>query len=129
MRAEILKFILIFQGLYYSLTGLWAFFGLESFSRLTGHFGDPFEMRSIAAIAVVLGMAFLAGAYWKEYLKFAAFLVLGSAVAVIIPEVIYFSEIKDTLFIWDLFEEIGVALLVGISLRLLPFRDVEGNHR
>lgn len=85
---------------------------------MTGHRGDPFEMYSIAGLAVVLGIAFLWGAYRESQRIFAAVLALLSAIAVIVPELIFFSEIKGTLFVPDLFEEIIVAMLLAIGLYL-----------
>lgn len=115
-----LKIILLAQGLYYGLTGIWAIVALDNFSQVTGHYGDPFEMHSIAALAVVLGVAFIFGALYDKYRIFAGWLVLGSALAVIVPELVYLSEIKNTLFLWDLFEEILVAILtiVGLKFRI-----------
>ena len=116
MKQKLLKYALIWQGLYYGLTGLWAIVSLKSFSQITGHHGDPFEMYSIAGLAVVLGIAFLWGAYREEQRIFAAVLALLSAIAVIIPETVFFSEIRGTLFVPDLVEEIIVAILLMAGL-------------
>lgn len=115
-EEKLLKTVLWVQGLYYGLTGLWAIMSLDSFSKITRHYGDPFEMHSIAALAVVLGMAFIWGALRRNHLVF------GSALAVIIPEAVYFSEIKNTLFLWDLWEEIMVAMAAMAALAGLKFR-------
>ena len=80
----ILKIVLWWQGLYYVLTGLWAIVALDNFSRVTKHFGDPFEMHAVAALAVVLGLAFIWGAICEPQRRFAGFLALGSAIAVIV---------------------------------------------
>ena len=78
---KVLKFVLVFQGLYFSLTGIWAIVSLESFSRITRHVSeDAFEMHSIAALAVVLGLFFMYGASKDFLLRPTAFLVLGSAI-------------------------------------------------
>ncbi len=114
----ILKSVLIFQGLYWSLTGIWAIVSLESFSRITRHFSeDAFEMHSIAALAVVLGLFFIYGASKDHLLRPTSFLLLGSAIAVIIPEVYYLPrEGGFNLFWLDLIEEIVVALIVSVGL-------------
>lgn len=121
-KENLLKTILWAQGLYYGLTGLWAIISLDSFSKITQHYGDPFEMHSIAALAVVLGMAFIWGALQRNHLVFVGWLVFGSALAVIIPEAVYFSEIKNTLFLWGLCEEITVAMVALAALVGLKFR-------
>ena len=114
MKAKILKILLWWQGLYYGITGIWAIVSLDSFSRITGHYdtGDAFEMHSIAALAVVLGLAFIWGAMQEKYRVFAGWILFGSAIAIIIPEIVYFSsEVKNTLFLFDLFEETVIAAL------------------
>jgi hypothetical protein len=69
-------------------------------------------MHSIAALAVVLGLAFIWGAMQGKYRVFAGWLLFGSAIAIISPEIVYFSsEVKNTLFLFDLFEETVIAAL------------------
>lgn len=118
MRQKLFRTILFWQGLYYVVTGLWAIVSLESFSVITRHevHGDAFEMQSIAALAGVLGLFFVWGARRLELRRPAAWLALGSAVAIIVLELVYFSEIRGTLFVPDLFEESFVAVLLGWAL-------------
>lgn len=118
-RSSLLTLLLYWQGIYYGVTGIWALVALGSFSRLTGDSGDPFDMRSISALALVLGIAFIRGAMLEKYLVFAGWLLLGSALAVIIPELIYFDEIWGTLFLADLLEEVCVAIATIFTLRQL----------
>lgn len=117
MMDRILKLILWIQGLYYGLTGLWAIVALDHFAAVTGHVGDPFEMHSIAALALVLAAAFLTGALYPKYRIFAGWLLFGSAIAVIIPEIVYFPEIQGTLFVYDLAEEIVMAIIALFVLK------------
>lgn len=56
MRRRMLRSVLMLQGTYYALTALWALADLESFSRVAGHRADAFEMHSIAAMSLVLGL-------------------------------------------------------------------------
>ena len=116
-NSKLLKAVLIWQGLYYGLTGLWAIVSLETFSLITRHpIEDAFDMHSIAALAVVLGIAFVWGAYDERYRFFAAVLALLSAIAIIVPELFYFSEIQNKLFVPDLAEETIVAVLLAVGL-------------
>ena len=117
MQNRVLRVLLLWQGLYYGVTGIWALVALDSFSQVTGDHGDAFDMHSIAALAVVLGIAFIRGAMGGKHLVFAGWLLLGSAMAVIVPELIYFSEIKGTLFLVDLLEEVSVAVIATFALR------------
>ena len=115
MGANLLKFLLLFQGLYYVLTGLWALFALEHFMAFTRHRGDAFDMTSIAALAVALGAVFIAASRRPESHPLVIWLLFGSAVAVVAPEILFLSEIRHSLFFYDIFEEAAVAVLT------LPF--------
>lgn len=123
--TSVLKSVLLFQGLYYSLTGLWAIVDLDNFSRATNHFGDAFEMHSIAALAMVLGLFFIWGSLKEELRKPAGFLLVGSALAVVIPEAVYLPRMHDsvTLFWVDFVEEIVIILLASFSLLALSKRS------
>lgn len=117
MKQKLLKFILIFQGLYYALTGLWAIVSLDSFSRLTAHHGEPFEMHSIAAMALVLGLFLIYGALKDELHKAAGYLALGFVLAVMIPELIYLPQIGNPILFWADFALEGViGVLIAIAL-------------
>src|SRR3972149_332002 len=76
-KRKILKCTLVFQGLYYFSTGLWAIISLDSFMRFTEHHGEPFEMYSIGAMAFVIGLFLLWSAFKEELRRPAGFLVLG----------------------------------------------------
>ncbi len=119
MKTKLLKFVLVFQGLYYSLTGLWAIVSLESFSRATDHYhyGEPFEMHSIAAMALVLGIFLIYGALKEELQRAAGFLGLGFVFAVMIPELLYLPKIGNPFLFWvDFAVEgvIGILLVIGL---------------
>lgn len=117
MKTKLLRFVLIFQGLYYALTGLWAIVSLDSFSRLTEHHGEPFEMHSIAAMAFVTGLFFIWASRKTEIIRAAGFLALGFALAIMIPELIYLPKIGNPILFWvDFTEESAVALLLTYSL-------------
>lgn len=119
MKTKLLKFVLIFQGLYYSLTGLWAIVSLDSFSKITEHqhHGEPFEMHSIAGMVLVIGLFLIWAAFKEELRKPAGFLALGLVLTILVPELIYLPKIGNpTLFWFDFAEEsiIGIVLLYAL---------------
>ncbi len=122
MKTKLLKFVLIFQGLYYSLTGLWAIVSLESFSRFTDHHGEPFEMHGIAAMALVSGIFLIYGALKEELLRAVGFLGLGFALAVMIPELFYLPQIGNPFLFWADFALegiVGILLAIGLFAKQL----------
>jgi hypothetical protein len=123
MRPKLLPWVLGVQGAYYALTGLWALVSLESFSRVTGHAGDPFEMHSIAAMALVLGLFFVWSARHAALRRPVGALALGIAVAVLVPELIYLPRIGNPVLFWvDFAEETVVALVLAVILLPPPRR-------
>ena len=117
MKTKILKFVLIFQGLYYSITGFWVIVSLDSFSRITKHHGEPFEMHSMAALVLVLGLFFIWSALKENLQRSVGFLVLGSAIAIIIPELMYLPQMGNHILFWaDFIEESIVAILLASVL-------------
>lgn len=112
-----LKLVLSFQGLYYVITGLWAMISLDSFSRVTEHYGDPFEMHSIAAMAFVIGVFFLWSAFKAWLRRPVGLLALGFVLAIMIPELIYLPKLGNPPLFWVDFALEGViGVLLGISL-------------
>lgn len=118
-----IRILLLVQGLYYIATALWALFALEHFARNTGlHFGpmddvDRFEMISIAAMALVLGIFLIYGGLKSNLRKIFSLLAIGLAAAIIIPEVIFLPRIGNPVLFWlDFLEELGIATLLGAAL-------------
>lgn len=123
MKSKILKFVLIFQGFYYSVTAFWAIIALDHFARVTSLHLESlntigrFEMESIVALSFVLGIFFILSANKRTMQRPAGFLALGIAIAVIIPELIYLPQIGNPPLFWlDFAEESIVALLLITAL-------------
>lgn len=123
MKSKILKFILIFQGLYYSLTGLWAIVALEHFAAVTGmradglDAADRFDMYSIAGMALVIGIFFVWAAFKEELRRPVGFFALGLVLAILIPELIYLPRIGNPPLFWvDFVEESIVGFLLLYAL-------------
>lgn len=110
-------YVIGFQGFYYIITGLWALISIESFNQIVSHAheGPAFEMHSIAAMAIVLGLYYLYSIRdknWFKTKKDIIYLVIGINLAIILIELIYFSTIRGTLFLLDLIEEIIITILL-----------------
>ncbi|MDO8560939.1 MAG: hypothetical protein Q7R91_01850 [bacterium] len=112
-KSVFLRLLFLFQGIYYSAIGLWAIVLPINFVAVTGRGGQlNLDMASFAALAFVIGIIFLkASCSLKEH-PLIVWLFLGSALAVFVPELFFFSEIKNSLFFYDIFEEVVVAFLV-----------------
>lgn len=109
------KYVIGFQGIYYLITGLWALVSIDFFNRVIGHAheGLAFEMHSIAAMSVVLGLFFIYSVRkddWFKSNKEIIYLVIGIALAVVVIELIYLPKMGWNLFWLDLIEEILIII-------------------
>lgn len=128
MKLSFLKFtqtILFLHGFYYAITALWALISLDHFAQITLHpIGDPFEMHSIATMALVLGITFAYVAWqWKknqeknaQLIRFTVWLALGMALAIILPELYYLPKEGFSWFWFDLVEEVIIAGIFAVWL-------------
>ena len=116
-KAKLGKYVIGFQGFYYFITGLWASISLESFNAVVGHThpGPGFEMHSIAAMSVVLGLYYLhivRKPDWFKTNRDIAYLVIGVALAVVLVELVYLPGMGFNLFWFDMVEEAIIAILL-----------------
>ena len=121
-RFKLGRYVIAFQGFYYILTGLWALISLESFNVIVGHVheNNAFEMHSIAAMAVVLGLYYTYSVMEKDWFKNnfnIVYLVIGINLSIILVELFYFNTIKPTLFLLDFAEEIVITILLIFAIK------------
>lgn len=113
-KSVMLRLLLLLQGMYYGLSGLWAILLPNNFIAVTGH-GEflDLDMASIAALAFVIGIIFLKASVSPGEHPLTVWLLFGSALAVVLPELFFLPEIKNSLFFYDIFEEAAVAILAA----------------
>ena len=116
------RYAIGFQGLYYLLTGIWALISIDSFNYVVGHAheGLPFEMHSIAAMSVVLGLYFIYSVReqnWYKSNKNIIYLVIGIALSVVLVELVYLPKMGWNLFWLDLIEEIIIIILLLLVVK------------
>ena len=117
------RYVIGFQGFYYFLTGIWALISLSSFEKIVGHFheGSAFEMHTIAAMSVVLGLFFIYSIKENDWYKKnfnVVYLVIGIALSVIVIELIYLPSMGWNLFWLDLIEEIIIVILLILVIKI-----------
>lgn len=124
---RILRNTLAAQGALYLVTNLWGLVGTRQFLSYTNPNADMFEARSFAALGLVLGLYFLAGAWRKDLLRPAAFLGLGSSVAIALVELFHLPALGWSLLWVDMLAEIAIAaLLVNVFFFRSERTDGEG---
>lgn len=106
---RLLRNILTFQGIFYMAMNLWALVATPHFLSYTNAGGNVFEVRSFAALSIVLAIYFIVGAWRADLLRPAAFLGLGSAVAITLVQLFHLPQLGLTLLWLDMIVEIGLA--------------------
>lgn len=114
-----LRNILAVQGAFYLSVNIWALIRTQHFLQYNNPDGSLFETRGFAALSLVVSLYFLAGAWRVELQRPAAFLGLGSALAIGLVELFHLPEVGWSLLWADLFVEIVIAALY---VNLLFFR-------
>lgn len=112
---KVIPTLLALHGAYYALTGLWALVSLESFNQIVRyvHTGDAFEMHSIAAMAVALGLVFMLASKNIKQNRLVVLTASLVAVSVVLVELVYLPGRGWNLFWLDFVEEAFVASVFG----------------
>ena len=115
MAGRILRYILLFQGVYYLLTAIWPAINLESFMAFAGPKPDRFIFWTVDLLILTIGAAVLFG-IWKGELGTAAFLGGTAALAFIIVEVAFYGRISPWFLLDFAIEAILLLGIIGTSL-------------
>ena len=128
IKTKLFKFVLLFQGLYYSITGLWAIVALNNFYSFTrGSYEEitpdhKFVIFANAAFFVAIGIFLLLGGIRKGWMNPAIFVALAVAIAVMVAELIYLPQIGNPVLFWlDFVEEAAVASVLGFLIVLSKY--------
>jgi hypothetical protein len=84
-------YVLLGQGLYYFITGLWAFLSIRTFEKVTGPKTDHWLVQTIGLMLVVIGLALITGGIRKTIAPEMAILGVGSASTLLGIDVFYAS--------------------------------------
>lgn len=84
-----MKRLLLAQGIYYLVTGVWPLLDLVTFQRVTGPKTDLWLVHMVGVLVTVLGAAFLAASRRKEPAPEMLGLAVAAAAGFIVVEVLY----------------------------------------
>jgi tellurite resistance protein TehA-like permease len=118
-NERLLRNLLAFQGLFYMAMNLWALVATPSFLGTMNPQGDVFETRRFAALALIMAIFFLVGAWRQDLLRPASFLGLGSAAAIGLVNLFHLPSMGWTLLWLDLMLEV---VLAAVFVAIIFFR-------
>ena len=113
-------YVLLGQGLYYFITGLWALLSMGTFEKVTGPKTDHWLVKTIGLMLVVIGLALITGGVRKTITPEMAVLGLGTAGALLGIDVFNVSIKKiPRIYLLDAVAEL--ILIVGwIAIYVSP---------
>jgi hypothetical protein len=109
------RYILLGQGLYYLVTGLWALLSMRTFEKVTGPKTDHWLVKTIGLLLVVIGLALITGGVRKTMTPELAVLGVGTAGALLGIDVFYVSIKKiSRIYLLDAVAEL-ILIMVWIA--------------
>ena len=113
-------YVLLGQGLYYFVTGLWALLSMRTFEKVTGPKTDHWLLKTIGLMLVVIGLALITGGVRKTITPEMAVLGVGTAGALLGIDVFNVSIKKiPRIYLLDAVAEL--ILIVGwIAIYVSP---------
>lgn len=119
MRSDLTHWLLLGQGIYYALTGIWPLLHMRSFLAVTGPKTDLWLVRTVGALVLVLGIFLLSLVGATDVPPQVALLAAGCAVALALVDLIYVARgCIAKIYLADAFPELALAgLWVVAALR------------
>lgn len=110
-------FVLVLQGLYYGLTGLWPIVHIDSFLKVTGPKTDLWLVKTVGLLIVVIGATLGLSAYRRQWSAEIAVLAIGSAVVLAVVDGVYALKRRIMkVYLLDAAGEVGLLALWGVAL-------------
>jgi hypothetical protein len=81
--------LLLAQGSYYAISGLWPLVSMRTFLSVTGPKTDLWLVKTVGLLVLAIGMTLLAAAWRGTLQPEIVMLAVGSAVALIAVDVVY----------------------------------------
>jgi hypothetical protein len=112
-------YMLLVQGLYYLITGVWPLVSIDTFQRVTGPKTDLWLVDTVGALITVIAVVLLAGVCRRWASAEVILLALGSATALIVIDVVFVTrQVIDRIYLLDAAAE---SVLILAWLVVLAF--------
>jgi hypothetical protein len=114
--------VLLVQGFYYLVTGVWPLVSIETFMMVTGPKTDLWLVRTVGVLIAVIAASLLASACRRVTTPETVVLAVGAALALTAVDVIYVSlGTIDKVYLLDAAAELAlVAWWLGTRPRATP---------
>ena len=86
---KLISYILLIQGIYYFISGMWPLLDIDSFMLITGPKTDIWLVKTVGVLVVMIALALLSARHRQETGAAIIIISLGSAVGLAIIDIIY----------------------------------------
>ncbi|GEO04736.1 hypothetical protein AAE02nite_24000 [Adhaeribacter aerolatus] len=110
-NAKPVRILLLIQGIYFALTGLWPFIHLRSFLWITGPKNDIWLLKTVSALIIAVGLTLLVAGFRREFNGAIFTLVLSSALGLMAIDIYYaLHDVIWDIYLLDAVAEAGIIL-------------------
>lgn len=121
-------YVLLIQGLFYVVTGVWPLVSMDTFLAVTGPKTDLWLVNTVGVLIAVAGAAMLAGVCRGWATAELVVLAFGSALALIGIDIIYTTkQVIDRVYLLDAAAEAGLVVLWVTALSCEAFARRRGS--
>jgi len=114
-----LKWILIAQGVYFTVTGIWPIVSIRTFQMVTGPKRDLWLVKTVGALIAVAGCAMLVAGFRDSASPEILALAIFSAAALMLVDIIYVAKrIISFVYLVDGVVEFAIILAYMVILSL-----------
>jgi hypothetical protein len=114
-KTKDMRWLLLFQGIYFLLAALWPFIHLRSFLAVTGDKTDIWLLKTVSVLLIAAGLTLLAAAYASDF--GLPVLVLSITSATAMAAIDFYYAIRGTIrrvYLIDGMIEILIIAAVGM---------------
>ncbi len=118
------RWVMLGQGAYYVITGIWTLLHFPSFARIVAQPMNPFQAQVLAAVTVVVGAALIEAARREPPGPYPTLLGAAVAGAIALVSLIWLPRLDTASGLWaDLVIEVAIAVtLIVLYPRSQPER-------
>jgi hypothetical protein len=87
--TKVLRILIICEGVYYAVTGIWPLVSMSTFERVTGSKTDDWLVQTVGSLALLIGCSLLFGLRRSAVSAETRFLAIGGAVVFALVDVVF----------------------------------------
>lgn len=120
MKADLLRFVLLAQGIYYFITAVWPLVHMRSFLLVTGPKTDLWLVRTVGALILAISLPLIAS-FGAQRITESPIVLLaaGACIALATVDIVYVAKkVISPIYLGDAAVEIAILIALVITYSL-----------